>query len=211
MKFHSKLFLLAVSFIVLFQWFGVAKCCGDSKYDKNITILLPGPKDIGSGCSSNTELWQFGGINGHCLAIGQPNSLNRRDRVIVRFDISKYINKGKIQWAILSFSLQQFGRLRKKEVLQLEHFTVERQILSGADLISTQTEKVKEFSLNPKNMKVIDFSFNVTALVNADLSKGFGGITFRLISNSADKFGNAFKAATGATVVNGSVKLRVSK
>ena len=201
----SKVLWLAIGLMAATPWSGSA---GECTLEQRIETVVPGVHDLGSGCSSNIEHWQFGGINGNWLAVGQPNTLNRRDRVVMRFDLAKYLAKGKVNRAELSFSLELFGRLRQEE-LQVEHFNVERQILKGNDLISIQTHTVSTFSLDPKITGPRNFSFDVTAQVNRDLRQGFGSSTFRLISQSAEKFGNPFNAATGATVINGTVKLSV--
>ena len=201
----SKVLLLALGLVVATPWSGSA---GERTLEQRIETVVPGVHDLGSGCSSNSELWEFGGINGNWLAVGQPNTLNRRDRVVMRFDLAKYLAKGKVNRAELSFSLELFGRLRQED-LHVEHFTVERPILKSNDLISIQTHTVSTFSLDPKITGPRNFSFDVTAQVNQDLRQGFGSSTFRLISQSAEKFGNPFNAATGATVINGTVKLRV--
>ena len=170
--------------------------------------LIPGPRDIGSGCSSDIEYWEFGGIGGKWLAVGQPNILNRRDRVVMRFDLSQFIDKGRISQAKLFFSIEMFGRLRQEEI-QVDHFLVERQILGGKDLISSQIEPIGTLILEPKSTRPGHYVFDVTRQVNRDLGRGFGSSSFRLGSNTADKFGNPFNAATGGTVDGNSVKLRI--
>ena len=175
-----------------------------------VRIIVPGAQDISNGSSASIDTWYIGGIGGNWFPVGQPNTQNRRDRVIIRFDLSRYIDKGRIGRAVLLFSLEQFGRLRQEE-LQLDHFTVERQLLTATDLISPQVEKVTGLSLNPKMTQRLNYRLDVTRQVNADLRRGFGMIAFRLLSNSADQFGNPFNAPTGVNVIRETVKLSITE
>ena len=168
--------------------------------------IKPANGDLGSGAANSVGCWYPGGIGGTWLAVGNPNELNRNDRVIIRFDISPFIVKGRIRQAVLKFKMEPFT---KGETFQLEHFTVERVALSGNDLISTATEAVKDFTVRTGTPSGTELAFVVTALVNRDLSIGFGGSTFRLKSLTVEKVGNPENKPSGISVVKDSIRLEI--
>ena len=64
-------------------------------------VVVPGPTDTASGARHALQTWQLGGIGGNWLAVGQPNTLNRDDRAVFRFDITSYLTPGRIAKARL--------------------------------------------------------------------------------------------------------------
>ncbi len=170
--------------------------------------LLPDKEGVASGASSNPDtVWYLNGIDGKWLAVGQPNLLNRRDKVIFRFDITGYIPAGKVRKAVLQYEQVPFAARYRDELLVLDHFNIERARLSGNDLISNQVDAVRKYILERAVTNPIITRIDVTSQVNTDLSKGFGYSTFRVSSESAEVLGNPQNEATGVTINNGTMKL----
>ena len=136
-----------------------------------VHTIVPGPKDAASGACNALETWQLGGIGGNWLAVGQPNTLNRDDRAVFRFDIRRYLTAGRVAKATLRLAVDPQTR---GETFRLEHFTVERFVLAAKDLGSTQVELVRSFEVKHGTPAGLALSFDVTGAVNRDLEAGFG-------------------------------------
>ena len=61
----------------------------------------PRTEGCGSAACNPPGTWQLGGIGGNWLAVGQPNTLNRDDRAVFRFDIRRYLTTGRVARATL--------------------------------------------------------------------------------------------------------------
>jgi hypothetical protein len=169
--------------------------------------IVPGPKDAASGACNALETWQLGGIGGNWLAVGQPNTLNRDDRAVFRFDVRRYLTAGRVTRATLRLAADPQTR---GETFRLEHFTVERFVLAAKDLGSTQVELVRSFEVKHGTPAGLSLSFDVTGSVNRDLEAGFGSSAFRLRSEYAETAGNPTNSPSLITIANGSLALDVT-
>ncbi len=169
--------------------------------------IVPGPKDAASGACNALETWQLGGIGGNWLAVGQPNTLNRDDRAVFRFDIRRYLTAGRIAKATLRLAANPQTR---GETFRLEHFTAERFVLAAKDLGSIQAELIKSVEVKRGTPAGLALSFDVTGAVNRDLEAGFGFSAFRLRSEHAEAVGNPTNSPSLITIVNGSLALEVT-
>jgi hypothetical protein len=172
-----------------------------------LDTIVPGPKDAASGACNALETWQLGGIGGNWLAVGQPNTLNRDDRAVFRFDIRRYLTTGRVAKATLRLAADPQTR---GETFRLEHFTVERFVLAAKDLGSTQLGFVRSFEVKRGTPAGLALSFDVTGAVNRDLEAGFGAVAFRLRSEHAEAVGNPNNSPSLITIVNGSLALDVT-
>ncbi len=172
-------------------------------------VVTPQEGDLASGASSNPDtVWYLNGIDGRWLAVGNPNLLNRRDKVTVRFDLSPWVFPGPVKKAWLCYRQTAFG-YRPEEII-IEHFLTERWMLSGKDLISTQTETLANY-VSEVDAGQLTMIVDVTEAVNRDLRRGFGWTTFRIASATAEREANPENAATGVTVDNGTLQLILEK
>jgi len=169
--------------------------------------IVPGPKDAASGARHAIETWQPGGIGGNWLAVGQPNTTNRDDRVVFRFDIRRYLTAGRVAKATLRLAADPQTR---GETFRLEHFTAERFVLAAKDLGSIQVELVKSFEVKHGTPAGLTVRFDVTGAVNRDLESGFGSSAFRLRSEYAETVGNPNNSPSLITIVNGSLAIEVT-
>ena len=172
-----------------------------------LDTIVPGPEDAASGARHAIETWQLGGIGGNWLAVGQPNTTNRDDRAVVRFDIRRYLTAGRVTKATLRLASDPQTR---GETFRLEHFTVERIVLAAKDLGSNQVELVRSFEVKRGTPAGLVLSFDVTGAVNRDLEAGFGFSAFRLRSEFAENIGNPDNSPSLITIVNGSLALDVT-
>lgn len=175
-------------------------------------VIVPDANGVGSGaCSNPNTVWYINGIGGRWLAVGQPNKLNRRDRVVFRFSILKYMPQCKVKKATLRFDYTAAGEQKRDNLIEVEHFNNERIFISGKDLNSTFTEGVAQFKVTVKDARNSKVEFDVTDKVNADLAKGFEFCAFRVKSITADKEGNDEMKSSYMTVENKSMRLIVEE
>ena len=174
-----------------------------------MTCLVPNKNCVASGSSVDINVWRVNGIGGRWLAVGQPNHLDRKDKVTFSFDLEKYINKGKIRRAILCYSQNLFGSKYRSEEILLKHFTTERMILKNNDLVSNQVNLIGDYIVDKGLKTSLDSKIDVTQAINADLQKGAFFSTFRLESLSAEKLGNPGLKPVGISILNKSIKLYI--
>lgn len=170
-------------------------------------VVMPGKEDTASGALSDVATWTLGGISGNWLAVGQPNTLNRDDRAVFRFDIRTYLSAGKVTQATLRLVASPQTR---GETFRLDHYTAERFALAAKDLGSTQVEKITTFEFQRSGPAGVPLSCEVTAAVNRDLAAGFGYSAFRLLSEFASTRGNPDNTPSLITIVNGSLALEIA-
>ena len=175
-------------------------------------VVIPDAQGVGSGaCSDPDTVWYINGIGGTWLAVGQPNILNRRDRVVFRFPIIKYMPQCKVRKATLRFDYTAAGEQKRDNLIEVEHFTAERIFISGKDLNSPFTDSVAQFKVTVNDAHNSKVEFDVTDKVNADLSKGFEFCAFRVRSITADTKGNDMMKSSFLTVENKSMKLIIEE
>ncbi len=138
--------------------------------------------------------------------VGNPNTLNRRDRVMFSFDIRRYLYAGRIKQALLVYENNPMGCLDKNEI-ELELFKNGRATLRNEDLISGDVMPLcrYEFSRTTPREATID----VTEQLNAALAIGEGALTFRLRNVTIETLGNRFSTAEGVIVPRQKVMLLV--
>jgi hypothetical protein len=170
-------------------------------------VIVPGQKDTASGALHALQTWQLGGIGGKWLAVGQPNTLNRDDRAVFRFDIAMYLFRGKVTKAVLQVVVNPQTR---GETFRLDHFTGERTVLSAKDLGSAQVEKVTSFEVKKGTPAGLRLSFDVTSQVNRDLEAGFGFNALRLKSEFAERVGNPDNSPSLISIKNGTLSLTIT-
>jgi len=177
-----------------------------------VETVIPDEQGVGSGaCSNPNTVWYMNGIDGRWLAVGQPNWFNRRDRVVFRFPIIKYMPQCKVKKATLRFDYTAGGQQKRDNLIEVEHFTAERIFISGKDLNSPFTESVAQFNVTVNDARNSKVEFDVTDKVNADLSKGFEFCAFRVRSITADTLGNSEVKSSFITVENKSMKLIIEE
>lgn len=129
--------------------------------------------------------------------VGNPNSLNRRDRVVFHFGLRDYLQEGKVKKAILVLPLQPFGVL-KENWLELECFEEEREPVLRMDIISNKVFPVDAFLID-QGSTLLHHS-DVTQMVNSALKRGEGSIAFRVRNATIEKVGNRQNKPEGASI-----------
>lgn len=169
------------------------------KPDAGAKELRPDPEGVASGAASNPDtVWYPNGIDGKWLAVGNPNMWNRRDKVTVRFDLTPFVPAGQVRRAVLTYGHTPFG-YRSNELV-LEHFTTERLVLAGNDLISNQVEPLRHYVVDREMKAMTEARVDVTGALNADLAAGFGFTTFRIACVTAEILANPRNDACGVTI-----------
>lgn len=163
-----------------------------------ISIVPNGFEDMGSGPAAIAHLYTPGGIPGGLgLILGQPNSLTRNDRVLVRFDISKlalYSNPAqRLKKAVLEFRLDSAYLLNtpsKVDVSRLLHDTATGFV--GTDMLREPVSVVAKFTVSKPTAK--DYSIDITTAVRSDIEKGRKYTAYRWRNVTAEEKGNIFVA-----------------
>ncbi|MFA6816043.1 MAG: hypothetical protein WCS73_07090 [Lentisphaeria bacterium] len=163
------------------------------------TILKPG--SFGGGASVNIKFW-----SPKQNYVGNPNALSRRDRVVFHFDLSSYIEEGKIKEAVLALPLQPFGVLTGNDI-ELQCFKTEHSPIFNMDFISNDVFSVVNLFVDKKT-EIMHF-IDVTKMVNAALNRGDGTIAFRVRNGTIEKFGNRQNKPEGVIVDSQKLKLEI--
>ena len=138
--------------------------------------------------------------------VGNPNTLNRRDRVMFSFDIRRYLYAGRVKQALLVYENNPMGCLDKNEI-ELELFKSGRATLRNEDLISGEVMPLCRYEFSKTTLR--QATLDVTEQLNAALSIGEGALSFRLRNVTIETLGNRFSTAEGVIVPRQKVRLLV--
>jgi len=140
--------------------------------------------------------------------VGNPNTLNRCDRVVFSLDIRKFIYDGKVNEAYLEYQNNPMGVLESNDIA-LEVLESGRSTIRPEDIIASDTVSVCQYAFSKGESKYL--KIDVTELVNKALSIGDGYITFRLRNITTETLGNSKSAPEGIHVPKGNVRLLIKK
>jgi hypothetical protein len=142
------------------------------------------------------------------LWAGNPNTLNRRDRVIMRFDLTKYLAKGRVSKAELCMAVDPFG-IYDENTFVMEQLMRERMELKPTDVLSDDAEKRAEFVLTKDTKGPSRQRFDLTDCVNSVLQVGHTQLVLRLRDMTVDSRGNKKNKAEGLAVKGDELKLEI--
>jgi hypothetical protein len=158
------------------------------------TCLLPrSTADIGSGAASGPGWYTPGGVLDGKPFVGNPNTLTRRDRMLIRFDLAplalRYGTKGVKQ---ATLKLMPVGAYGPEDVrrLELSHLQYDSAALEWKDVVSDRVDTVATLAVRRETVCQEGLSFDVTAPVNADLAQGRLLAPFRLRDLVSEEGGN---------------------
>ncbi|MCQ2396177.1 MAG: hypothetical protein MJ106_00580 [Lentisphaeria bacterium] len=140
--------------------------------------------------------------------VGNPNSLNRCDRVVFTIDIRTFLYDGKVKEAVLEYKNEPFGVLEENEI-GLDWITSGRLNVRPEDIIASDSETVCNYAISRQSPQFL--KIDVTALVNKALAVGDGYITFRVLNVSTETRGNPKSTAEGICIPHDSVRLLVTR
>lgn len=172
--------------------------------------LVPDPKADIANVLPNLIFYP-GNESQKLLSLGSPNHLNRKDRVVVRLDLSDFIGKEKVKKAVFHLYFHPYRALYPRmvdvEVLKEEQDKITKD--SGFGFSADPTASL----LLPFAPRVGTFTvaLDITADVNAALSKGVGSITYRLRDNHCDQFGNRRRKAYSIAVDSSRVYFSIAE
>ena len=142
------------------------------------------------------------------LWAGNPNTLNRRDRVTMRFDLTKYLAKGRVSKAELSMAVDPFG-IYDENTFVMEQLMRERMELKPTDTLSDDAEKRAEFVLTKETKGPFRQRFDLTDCVNKLLQTGHTQLVLRLRDATVESRGNKKNKAEGLAVIADKLKLEI--
>ncbi len=168
-------------------------CCTNAL---QVELHPNGPNDMGEGPTVETDLYVPGGLPDVLgLNVGQPNTLTRNDRSLVRFDISHLALESNIAPRLIKAELRftidasYFRNVPTQiEVSKLPHDTVGG--LVGTDLVREPAAIVKILEIKVPHPD--EFKLDVTKALRSDLAKGRKFTSYRWRNITAEAKGNTF-------------------
>ena len=142
------------------------------------------------------------------LWVGNPNLLNRKDRTSIRFDLTKYLAKGRVAKAELCLAVHPFG-IYDENTFVVEQLMRERMELKPTDTLSDDAEKRAEFVIKAEDKPPCHQRFDVTECVNKLLQTGHTQLVLRLRDMTVEERGNKKNKAEGLAVIANELKLEV--
>jgi hypothetical protein len=170
-------------------------------------ILLNMDSDIASGPTRMGGQFSLTGQGTTGYFIGNPNTLNRADRVVMTFDVTSLLrNASKIKYATLVFHQDYFfGPDKTREISvvvfngQLSELTEES--LSSSEVKPVTTLKVSSADQNQGGIaKGNGYGIDVTKLLLEKIKTGGLTISFRMEDVKTEKEGNPNMEPEGITI-----------
>jgi len=177
-------------------WFAAILVLATSCAIATTATLKPGgPEDIGSGPTVLTHLYSPGGLGGLGYILGQPNTLTRNDRVLVRFDISKLLLQpkaaGRLMHAEMKFKMDGAYIRDISSTVEVTHLALDTAGgLVGTDMVREPAPVVGKLQVNEP--KIVKYTLDVTKFVRSDLAKGRKFTSYRWRDLTAEEKGNTF-------------------
>lgn len=162
--------------------------------------LVPQSTDsVGSGAAGGAGWYKPGGILDGKPFVGNPNTLNRRDRMVIRFSLSplalargeRGVKKATLRLIPIGFSGPDDTRR-----LELSHLQYDTAVLSWKDVVNDRVTVVGIAEAHRDTVLKAGLTFDVTREVNADLALGRPAVSFRLCDLGSEK-GNTDMAPDG--------------
>ena len=150
----------------------------------DLSRLVPrSTDDVGSGAASGPGWYKPGGILDGKPFVGNPNTLTRRDRMVIRFDLSalaipfgeRGVESARLRLIPVGFSGQDDARR-----IELSHLLYDTPVLSWKDVVSDRVTVVDVAEAQRDSVCRAGLTFDVMRQVNADLATGRPACTFRL-------------------------------
>ena len=142
------------------------------------------------------------------LWVGNPNLLNRKDRTSIRFDLTKYLAKGRVAKVELCLAVHPFG-IYDENTFVVEQLMRERMELKPTDTLSDDAEKRAEFVIKADDKPPCYQRFDLTECVNKLLQTGHTQLVLRLRDMTVEERGNKKNKAEGLAVIANELKLEV--
>ncbi|MBP5673899.1 MAG: hypothetical protein J6X49_16045 [Victivallales bacterium] len=142
------------------------------------------------------------------LWVGNPNLLNRKDRTTIRFDLTKYLAKGRVKKAELFLTVTPFG-IYDENTFVLEQLMRERMELKSADTLSDDAEKRADFVIKSEDKPPCRQRIDVTDCVNGLLQVGHTQLVLRLRDATVENRGNKKNKAEGLEINQNELRLEI--
>lgn len=173
-------------------------------------------QDYGSG-SSIAGFYGEGGLGPVVgLVAGQPNSLNRNDRVIARFDLRPLQEASeRIEKVELQFTVNSIAGNKNERALNIQHLKHAVETMGPAAVATTDVDDVSTLNVSgadaltgaANQAAVKPKAVDVTSFIKADLARGQAATVFRWRDVQAEIDGNPINAPTGVTIAQAGGRL----
>lgn len=194
---------LVLAMLVLLSAYGL---CVEPSFSASARTVLAEEKLLEPSCWLGGLMVDIG-INGTDFEyVGNPNKLNRCDRVLFSFDIRRMLYAGHVKSAILEFDNEPMGRLDEND-FELDIFKSGRADIRKEDIISGEVDSLCVYNFKRGQDRVL--SLDITEQLNAALRIGEGALTFRLRDATIETRGNIYNDPEGIVLRRQTVKLIV--
>jgi len=155
--------------------------------------LLPrSPDDVGSGAANGPGWYSPGGVLDGKPFVGNPNTLTRRDRLVIRFDLAPLAiahGEAGVAKAILRLIPASFHGPDASRRIEVAHLDYDTGVLSWKDVVSDRAVAIGAVEVPQATASTDGLTLDVTAQVNADLRLGRAASAFR-VRDLASEEGN---------------------
>jgi hypothetical protein len=205
--------VLCLGSLCLFAWIGSVQA------DEEVMVHLNGKEDYGSGPSLMDHLYSPGGIENIGLFLGNPNTLVRRDRVLVKYNIKPLLLvAGRVKSAKIEYYLHDVLGPEDTREMAVEHFAAPIEGFEGASVNSAEVDEVAVVKA-PRNESVngeggpggeLPQEVDVTEALKNSLARGdlFCGFRFKDVAVEGS---GASGEAVGVIILGAENKLPVLK
>jgi len=153
--------------------------------------LVPGSTDdVGSGAAGGPGWYAPGGVLDGKPFVGNPNTLWRRDRMVIRFNLAPlalaYGERG-VKSARLRLIPIDFCGPEVTRRIELSHLLYDTAVLTWKDVVSDRAAIVGVAEAHRDTVRDTGLAFDVTEQVSADLALGRPAASFRLSDLESEK------------------------
>ncbi|NCO94181.1 MAG: hypothetical protein AUJ96_09780 [Armatimonadetes bacterium CG2_30_66_41] len=139
--------------------------------------------DVGSGAASGPGWYTPGGVLDGKPFVGNPNTLLRRDRMVLRFDLAPLaLTHGErgVKSATLRLFPVGFSGPDDTRLTELSHLQYDTAVLNWKDIVNDSATVVGVLDARRNTALADGLTYDVTKQVNADLALGRPAVSFRL-------------------------------
>lgn len=148
------------------------------------TRLVPrSPDDVGSGAAAGPGWYAPGGVLNGQPFVGNPDPLTRRDRMVLRFDLTPFAlvcGETGVREAVLHLIPVSFHGPDPVRRIEVSHLRYDTGVLSWKDVVNDRAAAVSTVEVHRDTACGEGLRVDVTEQVNADLRLGRAAAAFRL-------------------------------
>lgn len=163
---------------------------------ERLVLSLEHEEAYGSGPSVMENLYKAGGLEVIGLFVGNPNTLNRGDRVLLRYDLEPLLLlSGTISNATLTMGFSTYASSEDQIEVEVSCFNTAPEALAGRLLNDADMESLATFTVTAGDTGASAriFEVDVTEALKGAAAKGAVAIAFRLRAPGVEEGSNTME------------------